>query len=125
MRVLVCGSRTWTDARAIGARLSRLPAGTTIIHGAARGADSLAGRAAARLRLPVEASPADWAGEGRAAGFLRNRRMLDTRPNLVLAFWDGRSRGTLDCVEEATRRGIPVEIVLPGPGLPWSATAHA
>lgn len=103
MRILVCGSRTWTDTLAIEARLSQLPACSTVIHGAVQEADAIAGSLAARLGLSVEAYPADWAQYGRSAGFLRNRKMLDTRPDLVIAFWDGRSRRTQDCIEEAGR----------------------
>jgi hypothetical protein len=37
--------------------------------------------------------------------------MLNGSPDLVIAFWDGESRGTRHTIDEAKRRGIPVEIV--------------
>jgi hypothetical protein len=37
--------------------------------------------------------------------------MLDQNPGLVIAFWDGKSRGTAHTIGEARRRGIPVEVV--------------
>ena len=90
MRVLVCGGREWADLGTIFDRLLRLQreAGpdVTIVHGDACGADRLAGQAATELRFTVESYPADWATHGKAAGMLRNRKMLDTRPDLVLAF---------------------------------------
>jgi hypothetical protein len=111
MRVLICGSRTWTDAAAIQRALEDLPPGpTTIIHGGARGADQLAGKVAVRLGYAVEAYEADWSLGGRA-GPERNIRMLDSKPDLVLAFWDGRSRGTGHTVTEARRRNITVDTV--------------
>jgi hypothetical protein len=113
VRVLVCGSRDWVDAAAIRARLSKLPNDTVIVHGAAPGADSLAGREAVKLGFVVEAYPAAWGLYGRAAGPIRNRQMLDTSPDLVIAFhYDiASSHGTRDCVLEAKRRGIAVEIL--------------
>lgn len=112
--VLVCGSRGWTDAAAIERRLRELPAGTTIIHGRARtGADALADRIARRLRFRVETYPADWKRFGLGAGPIRNRVMLGLDPSVVLAFWDGISTGTADCIDEARRRGIPVEVFDP------------
>jgi hypothetical protein len=111
MRVLVCGSRSWADEAAIQRALEELlPRPATIIHGGARGADQLAGRIAARLGYAVEVYVADWRRGGRA-GPERNRRMLDSKPDLVLAFWDGQSRGTAHTIAEARHRNIPVAVV--------------
>src|SRR5438132_3829810 len=103
MRVLVCGHRYWSKARVIKERVARLPAGTTVIHGASRGADTIAGKVAAELGFAVEAFPAEWSTQGKAAGPIRNRKMLDTSPDLVIAFHENleRSKGTKDCVDEA------------------------
>lgn len=94
-------------------RLSTLPPGTRILHGGARGADELAGRAAHALDLPATVFRPDWRRYGGRAGILRNLAMLDEGPELVIAFWDGSSPGTRHTIEEARRRGIPVEIVGP------------
>lgn len=110
MKVLVCGSRCWTDYDAIYNRLAELPRNALIIHGAARGADSHAALAASRLKLDQTPVPADWS-KGKRGGLERNLRMLDLEPELVLAFWDGGSRGTMHTVREAHKRGIPVEII--------------
>jgi hypothetical protein len=86
---------------------------TVIVHGAARGADTIAGETARILGMPVEAYPADWNKHGRSAGPIRNRKMLDTKPDLVIAFHEDieSSKGTKDCVNEALRRGIQVEVI--------------
>jgi hypothetical protein len=81
-----------------------------VIHGGARGADAMAGMAAKWCRLPVEEYPADWRTHGRRAGFLRNLEMLDQRPDLVIAFQRNGSRGTQHTIDEARKRGIPVEV---------------
>lgn len=116
MTVLVCGDRNWTDWRAIEAALRDCKP-LVVIHGAARGADTLAGRAARHLRLIEYPMPADWDKHGRSAGPIRNRAMLDLEPDLVLAFHENldASKGTRGCVTEARRRGIPTRV--------WNGTA--
>jgi hypothetical protein len=111
MKALVCGSRSWRDAEPIRARLRELPRGAAVMHGGARGADQLAGTVAAALGLEVVEYPADWRGLGRSAGLRRNLAMLDEQPDVVLAFWDGRSSGTAHVIVNANRRGIPLEVV--------------
>lgn len=115
MKALVCGSRRVSDPeatrRAIAERLAQLPRDTTVIHGAALGVDMWADAIAWEMRLKTFICPADWEQHGRSAGILRNNDMLDLEPDIVLAFWDGKSRGTKHTVEEARRRGIPVEVI--------------
>ena len=111
MRVLVCGSRDWTDETRIFQQLLLLPPGTEIITGAARGVDRIAADNARLLEFPVREFPADWNRHGRSAGFIRNNEMLNEDPDLVIAFWDGQSRGTAHTIREAEKRGIPVQII--------------
>jgi hypothetical protein len=114
LRVLVCGSRDWEDHEAITRRLSALPGEhrpVTIVQGGARGADRMAARAARYWGFDVEEHPADWEKHGKIAGPIRNREMLDSGIDLVLAFQRDGSRGTQHTIDEARRRGIPVEVV--------------
>lgn len=113
MRVLVCGSRTATKKHVdvIFRELDDLPADTTIVHGAAAGVDNMAAGIAKGLGLRVEAHPAQWDLYGRSAGPRRNREMLDSGVDLVIAFWNGSSPGTRDTIREAERRGIPVKVI--------------
>ena len=114
MKVLCCGSRGWGRSDLVMDTLQNdlNPFERhVILHGAASGADLDAGEAAHELGYEVRAFPADWKQHGRSAGPIRNRMMLDQDPDLVFAFWDGKSRGTLDTITEATRRGIRVEII--------------
>jgi len=114
LKVLVCGSRHWDDDRKILDRLSKLPKGTFIIQGGANGADSMAKRAAKLLGFTVWTVSAEWNKFGKAAGPTRNRRMLDLEPDLVIAFHNDltTSKGTIDTINEAKRRGIKVEVVV-------------
>lgn len=53
---------------------------------------------------------ADCGTHGKAAGPLRNQAMVDAGPDVVVAFWDGKSRGTLDAIKRAVSAGAHVEI---------------
>lgn len=113
MKVVVCGSRYWTDLGRVLGRLEALPKFSTIIEGGCSGADGHALIAAHRLGHDVIEFPANWNGRGNGGGPYRNRLMLDMKPDLVIAFHEdiARSKGTKDMVNEAKRRGIPVEVI--------------
>lgn len=121
MKVLVTGaaprrydpaSPTWTDKERVKEVLRHVGA-TIVVHGAARGADRLAGEAARELGLEVRAYPADWATHHRAAGPIRNREMLTEHPDLVIAFHPdiAKSTGTVDMLMLADKAGIPYCVV--------------
>lgn len=92
---------------------------TVLRHGACRGADTWAAALASALGIKLEAWPADWNKHGRAAGPIRNRRMLTgqvltgqqerVRVDLLLALPGG--RGTADCRAGAVDFGIPVVVI--------------
>ncbi len=114
MRVLVCGDRNWTEEVPIYLRLKKLPQGTVIIHGCARGADTIAGKVARTLGFTVEEYPADWDKYGKAAGHIRNTQMLkEGKPDLVLAFHRdfANSKGTKNMVNQSTAAGKPCEVI--------------
>lgn len=81
----------------------------TLIHGAAKGADMVAATFARQLGWRVIGVPANWGKYGKQAGPVRNRLMLDDyKPDMVVAFPMGESRGTRGCMAEARKRGIHV-----------------
>ncbi len=112
MKVIVCGDRNWLGWAAIERELERLPAGTTIIHGAARGADTIASVLGVRMGFHVKVYPAQWEQFGRAAGAIRNKWMLDAGPDLVLAFHSDirQSKGTANMIEIAKKAGVEVKL---------------
>lgn len=113
MRVLVCGDRNWRNMSVIERELKKFPPGTIVIHGAARGADTLGGFVADKLGFKVIPFPAKWNIYGRAAGPIRNQVMIDEgMPELVLAFHENlsESKGTKDMVNRARSVGIKVEV---------------
>lgn len=116
MLVLCCGSRDWSQRPLVQQTLSRLLAAANqrfrVLHGGATGADRVSGIAADALGLDVEVMRADWNKYGKRAGFIRNTMMLERRPDYVIAFWDGCSRGTLDTIDKAVNTyRIPTIIV--------------
>jgi hypothetical protein len=114
-RLLVCGGRDFADGNALAGWMkdatralgAASPDEVLVIHGGARGADSLAGAVAARSGVECLVFPADWEKHGRAAGFKRNQQMLvEGRPDLVLAAPGG--RGTNMMVRIASEAGVAV-----------------
>lgn len=107
MYILVCGSRYYKNRNLIEKILNEYVGfEPTLIHGAATGADSLAGEVAEDFGWRTIAIPADWKKYGKAAGPIRNSEMLDFQPDLVISFGSG--RGTTNCVTQAKNRNIKV-----------------
>jgi hypothetical protein len=115
-KVLVTGSREFDDpytmTTAISAEFDE-ERHLILIHGDARGADSLADYLGRESKyITVVKVPADWRNLPKwEAGPLRNKHMLDLGPDVVLAFFkDGaKNSGTKNCVKQARERGIPVK----------------
>jgi len=129
VRLLVTGSRNWSDVASVEREIVRAGAPLTVIHGDASGADRLAADFATSIMHEVIPFPANWSADGRAAGPIRNARMLrDGRPDRGLAFgalWkrhttivDGmgaipgwKTTGTGGMVSLMLRAGLPVRWV--------------
>ena len=109
-RVLVCGGRHYADMMHVYRTLDVLHMErriTCVIQGGASGADMDAATWAVKRGVRDETFNADWKQHGRAAGPIRNQRMLDEgKPDLVVAFPGG--RGTADMVRRAKAAGVPV-----------------
>jgi hypothetical protein len=120
MLVLVTGSRDWPPstlrdvAQEMLCQFDRMPSGTVVMHGGARGVDDLAGVLARFFGLTERKMPVTsemWRKHGKRAGPMRNIAMLDECPDLVLAFWNQKSNGTEQCFTEAQRRGIETRVL--------------
>jgi hypothetical protein len=124
MRVLVCGGRDYDDYDHVRTVLYKfcddnelwhepdqygnsLPKDLVIIHGGAKGADSLADQWAVVNWVPFEEYKPDWDRYGKSAGPIRNQQMLDKgKPDVVIAFPGG--RGTAHMIGIAKKAGVPV-----------------
>jgi predicted Rossmann-fold nucleotide-binding protein len=110
MRCLVCGGRNYYNAKRIASVLmaakERLGL-SVVIQGGARGADQLAAEWAWDNKILVSTFNADWKAHGKAAGAIRNKRMLDEgKPDFVIAFPGG--RGTADMILQSEKASVKV-----------------
>lgn len=119
MKILVCGSRKWTDKWTIAHWMSTTMSRSLtreLVHGDAVGADRLAHEVANELFYDeIYLYPAQWAEHGRSAGPRRNALMLEKHPDVdrALAFLTKGDpcRGTWDMIHRAIACGIPVTII--------------
>ena len=112
-RVLLCGSRDWTDLHALNRVLDHLGPDVTIVHGTgATEFEALLAEEAAKRALPTVAIPVEWSKYEANSRNIRNRRMLRMGIDQVIAFrLDGPSPGTDHLIQLATEVGIPVHVV--------------
>lgn len=83
----------------------------TIIEGGAQGIDSYAERFALGHGQPHEQYPAQWAVHGKLAGTMRNKQMLASGADLVVAFPSDESIGTWHMINISKKAGTPVEVI--------------
>ena len=131
MRLIIAGSRNFNDYQYLsematgvisdyvdeteafsGKRIdedSSIDNHITIISGTAKGADRLGEKFAKEEGLGLECYPAQWDIYGKSAGYRRNEQMAKTGTHL-LAFWDGKSRGTKHMIDLAQYHGLKVHV---------------
>lgn len=83
---------------------------TEIVSGGAIGADRLGMRFAREFDYRLTIFYPGWEKYNKAAGFIRNKKMANYADALI-AFWDGKSRGTFNMIEEAGKLGLVIKIV--------------
>ena len=88
----------------------RFKEGDVLVSGGASGVDSAAEEAAEGFTMMI--FHAQWDKYGKGAGFIRNTLIMEAA-DLIVAFWDGESRGTLDTLKKAKKAGKPYEIYGP------------
>ncbi len=119
MRILVCGGRDFDDYNLLSRTLHEVVQSavkspqdniykdTVIIHGWAKGADTMADKWAFTNNIKIERHAANWSKYGRAAGPIRNKVMLrEGKPDLIVAFPG--DTGTADMVTQAKAAGVEV-----------------
>ena len=117
MHIIIAGCRDFNDYAVveremmdfIGKFIGKIE--IEIISGGAKGADALGERFAKEHNLPLKIVPADWETYGRAVGPRRNEEMARMAGSLV-AFWDGKSKGTKNMIDTAKKFGLRVKVVM-------------
>ncbi len=109
VKVAIVGSRDYKWLTRVIQVVNELPDGSTVVSGGARGVDSIAESTARGRGLHVESHIAEWDKYGKSAGMIRNSKIVRDC-SVVIAFWDGKSKGTLDTITKATLAGKTVII---------------
>ena len=110
MRVGIVGSRHFSEPDRVTEYVNGLPARASIITGSASGVDAAATKAARARGLGVQVMPASFDEMSDATrSAARNQRLVDACDVLV-AFWDGTSKGTRTTVERALDAGKEVHV---------------
>lgn len=114
-RVIIAGCRDFADYELLKEKCdfylqNKEKEDIVIVSGHASGADALGERYAQERGLQLETYPADWKAHGRAAGPIRNENMARVA-NALIAFWDGKSRGTKNMIETARKYNLKVAVV--------------
>lgn len=112
MKIAVVGSREFKPLSMVTEFIQTLEQGTVIVTGGARGVDTAAEIAATAAGLTVIVFRPDWKRHGRRAGLMRNTSIVEACNRLV-AFWDGKSRGTMDSMKKARSQKKPVKVYTP------------
>lgn len=123
LRVIIAGSRDFNDYSLLKDSATKIISSKTIpsslikiVSGGARGADKFGEQFANEMGLEIVRFPADWNGLGKRAGYVRNAEMAkfavaDGNTGILIAFWDGVSKGTKHMIDLAERYGLKVHIV--------------
>ena len=113
MKLIIAGTRMFTDYKKLCEECDTILQDQTnieIVSGAYyRGADKLGELYAKQRGYKITRFPADWKRFGRAAGPKRNLQMANYADTLI-AFWDGKSRGTKNMIDLAGQLGLHLKI---------------
>ena len=84
-----------------------------VVSGTAKGADQLGEKYAKERGYALKQFPADWNRFGLSAGYKRNEDMA-IYADALIAFWDGKSKGTKHMIELARKHKIMIKVILYG-----------
>jgi hypothetical protein len=113
IRVIIAGSRKFNNYTVLKEKCDKILSKfkfVTIISGGANGADHLGEKYAVENLHQLEIIRADWDTHGKSAGYLRNVKMAENADSLI-AFWDGKSKGTEHMINIAKEKKLKVRII--------------
>lgn len=112
IKVIIAGGRDFSNEALLTESCNKLLIGSDfeIVSGTARGADRLGEFYAIDRNFQIKRFPPDWDTYGKRAGYLRNQEMAEYA-DMLIAFWDGQSKGTKHMIDLATQKGLTVHIV--------------
>jgi len=110
--VAIVGSRDWKDMEVVCAEVRRLPAGTVVVSGGARGVDKMAESEANAVGLVTVIVRPPWNIKGPSAGPIRNS-VIARIADRCIAFWDGQSPGTADVIKKFDKKNKKYTVIKP------------
>lgn len=125
MKVIIAGSRNYKDNKFIFSELDKILTQEyfheygedngnilcdEIISGGARGVDTCSKHYAIYNKVKYREFKADWKTHGKSAGPIRNEEMAK-EGDMLIAFWDGRSKGTKDMIDRAFKNKLKIYII--------------
>ena len=112
MKVIIAGSRHFHNYQLVEDTIKRLGLEIDeVVYGGAPGTDYLGLLWARKHKVKVKTFLAEWSVYGGAAGPLRNKQMAEYG-DYLLAFWNGKSKGTLSVIQYAQKTGKPCDVIL-------------
>jgi hypothetical protein len=113
MKVIIAGGRNFNDYDKLRESCDNILINqeeVEVVSGTASGADTLGEKYAQEKGYKIEKFPAQWDLYGKSAGYKRNQQMAEYADGLI-AFWDGKSKGTKHMIDIATNKGLKVRVV--------------
>lgn len=111
--VAVIGSRNFSEYQIVKQALDKIKHKVNIIvSGGAKGPDSFGEYWANNNSIQTLIFKPNWTKFGKGAGFIRNRHIIENC-DVVLAFWDGKSRGTKMSIDLAKKQSKKIFIFSP------------
>lgn len=99
MKLAIVGSRTFNNKKLLESVLDKHKDKVTlVVSGGAIGADILGELWALDNNKPIKIFKPEWDKYGKAAGMIRNELIIK-ECDICVAFWDGKSKGTLNAIE--------------------------
>jgi hypothetical protein len=112
-KVIIAGGRDFSDYELLDKNVYEFTLyqlDLEIVSGCANGADKLGEKYANTYGIPIKRFPADWDKHGKSAGYIRNKQMAEYA-DMLIAFWDGKSKGTNHMIDLATNSNLKIHII--------------
>lgn len=116
MKIIIAGGRDFRDYTKLESNVDSIikeldlyDHEVHIITGGAKGADKLGEQYAIKNSFTLEKYPANWNKYGKSAGPIRNAEMAKVA-DVLIAFWDGKSKGTKDMIDRMINKQVYVRI---------------
>ena len=110
MKYAIIGGRDFNDTALLETTMNKFNDITLVVSGGAKGADTLGEHWAKSHNIPTKIHYPEWNKYGKSAGFIRNKLIIQDA-DIIIAFWNGHSRGTANSIDIAKTSNKPIIII--------------